>query len=533
MGNIPGIRRGPSVGPVDGGAQIVRPAEDNTGSALAQLGGVVRQVGNDLGESFQKTKAQSAIAGAQKRLQDFAFTLKNGSVDPETGQLKAPPDPDKHDELFNQEAQRIKDAAGNDLSGTALRMFDSEFEPFSQRQGLQVRADALDIYKGQIGTVSDETLAQLARNHVNEGEIGKGVIRSTAEKLIQSRVAEGVWTPAQGYARQKQFDNDSLKGSFLKIVNSGMAGPGDAIKAIRNGEFNHLPADDLARMEVQAMTKQMHNVDLSVKLEDRAWTRRQRNKQIADEESFREGLDLLNKDKLSDEWLAKNRNRLSNEHYKLFGDANAGRGSMGDPDVEVLTDLKRRAYLGEDVIADATALAASDTRMIRVQDLNDIIKISSEKGGSLDQQNWMKNGTAEIDAAFKTAREKDPVVNIITGDAMREWHQYGVEHPDATPTERAEKLREIKANYLSRDLTNTIRAQRAPKLLKGGKAAMKSSDPEGSWALIQQAKFDTDDAHARGEMSDDEYRFEMDNFAKVGRAFDAAIQKKKAREVAK
>lgn len=525
MGNIPGIRRGPSVGPVDGGAQIVRPAEDNTGSALAQLGGVVRQVGNDLGESFQKTKAQSAIAGAQKRLQDFAFTLKNGSVDPETGQLKAPPDPDKHDELFNQEAQRIKDAAGNDLSGTALRMFDSEFEPFSQRQGLQVRADALDVYKGQIGTVSDETLAQLARNHVNEGEIGKGVIRSTAEKLIQSRVAEGVWTPAQGYARQKQFDNDSLKGSFMKIVNSGMAGPGDAIKAIRNGEFNHLPADDLARMEVQAMTKQMHNVDLSVKLEDRAWTRRQRNKQIANEESTREGTDLMLKDQLSEEWLAKNRNRLSPEHYKLFSEEFAGRGPVGEPNPQALADLTRRAILGEDVMEDA--LIAREVRDIRTEDLLSITRISAEKGGALSQQNWRKNGAEELDQAFGRRSTTDPTAAIVAGDAMREWHQYAVEHPEAKEAERAAKLEEIKISYLRKDYSNTLRAQRAPKLLPGGKSALKTSDPEGTWALVQKAYDDTNEAHAKGEMSDSEWKFEMENIGKIGKSLKPLIEKKK------
>lgn len=485
MPKIPGISyQGKSPEPVSSGSGFTTPAKDNTGAALTNLGSSLNDLGSYLEDSYQQSVAAKEVSQAQKELQDFTSRLKFGSTDPETGERIAPPPPDQHESLYQEEVSRLSDRAGNALSGKALRIFDGEFVPFSQKHGVVVKEHAMELYNNYIQTNNDEALRQDAINFVNASDTDKPGIKEKALGSIDRMVAQGVITPEQGWTKKKLFIDDSAKGSFYRVLDQN---PQAAIMALKNGEFgSDLPADTQEVLTHKAYERMFTNTQRANAELDRQHKLAEWDQKERQDSTGKDLITLWSQRKLTPQAVEDNSANLSFEQKKFFLKAATGQGDV-IVNPAVLADLKIKALSGMDVKDEAVKQAVAGN--ISVQEVSSLLDNMNSYGVTTKAANFFKRGEDYIDLNFKEKMEKGVLgASERYAEAKSQWMDWAKENPKAT-TEQAQKAyKDIVQHTTLIDFSTMAHNFPVPKDIEGGRANLKPDDPTTKDKILEAAR---------------------------------------------
>lgn len=515
MPKIPGIdyneNRVP--GPVE--TSLVTPEQRGAavGHGMQQLGVSLQNLTNTVYDVYQDSVAAKVTTQAQKRLQDFAISLKSGSIDPDTGEKLAPPPPEDHEDLYNKEVEKVRQEAEGKLGGRGLQSFSQDFNNFSMRHGLVVKENALHAYNAEIQANSDEALQQDAVNFVDADALTKGSIQAAAFDRIDRLQKAGVYTPQEALARRRQFTDDASVGSIIKMMKSSSTGPDDVVRAIDSGEFHDLPADKQQHWRSRAIEEGDRNLRRQIMDEEHQESKRRRDEHETQQGTFKDlYTDLINK-KLTPGQVIENEENLSPEHYKILLDATSGRGTTHS-DPHILSNLLVRASKGEDVVNEATGAAAHG--LLTADDMKGIINHVDHEGVALESANVYKTGKGYIHETMKDIPGvPNPAQQVNRANALREWTDWVKTHPKATVEEGRKISENIVHSYNLVNFDQTSIGTRLPRFLDGGRMDL-SPDAPGAFDKLQRAWKATEAAHDAGQIDDQEYRSEMETFTRWG-----------------
>lgn len=444
MPRIPGIQyTNTAPGPVAGGQATAVGEGAAMARGLQQLGDSLSEITGAVKDVWDDSRATKVMSDATTRLQKFTQDLTLGSID-DQGNFVPPASPDQHEELYRKEVESINSQAENELgSGRTLRKFSSEFTPLAQRQGYQVSSNAIELYKGQIQSLTDDALDKWATSYVNAPELQKPEIQLKAMQTINERQTSGVYTPAEALARQRRFFDQAETGSFRKMLK---ADPAATMLSIRQGDYKNLPIDtqekfyNMAVSELHAQTTQ-RNVD-----EERRERKLRQQQQDLQNDTGKEAAKLLSENKLSGKWLLDNRDNLSKEDFSHFMLEASGRGAEYN-DRDVYTNLALGVSDGQDVRENAAAAYKSGA--ITKGSFDRLISESEGRSASGGQTNTFVDGRDKIKLAMGPVSEmRDPAervraVRIL--DAWADWNN-DPEHKKATATEAREEIDRLIGN---------------------------------------------------------------------------------------
>jgi hypothetical protein len=505
MPKIPGIdyRENAVPGPVPTSAVTPDQMGAGTGRGFQALGASLQTLTNTIHEVYQDSQAGKAAARAQQRIQDFAYSLKAGSVDPETGKKLPPPPPNQHYELYQKEVEKINQDAERELDGRALTGFNAQFKPFAMRHGYVVRENALNLYNADIQANVDESLQQDAVTFVNDEGMNKAAIQASAFARIDKLQAAGIYTPHEALARRRNFLHDTAVGSITKMMKKN---PDDVVQAIDKGEFNKdLDVDKLQHYRARALEEGDRQLRRKIMDEEHAENRQRRKEHEVQQDTFKDLYAQLIDKKLTPGSVLEEQENLSPEHFKILLDAASGRGTTHS-DPQILSNLIIRATKGEDVTGDATNAAVH--ALISVEDMKSVINHVHHEGVALEVQNVYKSGQSYIHETMKDIPGvQNPAGQVNRANALREWTDWVVAHPKATPEQGRKVADSIVRDYALINFDKMSLAAPLPRFV-GGRADLSPDNPK-AMENIQKAMQATDKALEEKQIDEYEYKREM------------------------
>lgn len=496
MPRIPGIdytTRAP--GPVD----QARKTAVNVGGPLAELGAAVGNFGAILKDEYDQSEATKFTANAQKRLQDLQFRLQNGSEDGDGNKIP-PPNPDVHQQMFEQEVDDIRTEAQDSIgSGRAYRMFQTSFDDFSQKQKIQVMEGANEQYKSKIRNNLMDVLQVEAGSIVNAGEIEKPGIMSRAFKTIDNAEANGIMSHDQARAARTNLTHDVAMASYLKIVKQS---PMDAITAIDNGEFRDLPVDAQAQLRNRAITEaesqqKTANMQEEKAIRDQAKIEKQSQDQVA-----KDGWAMKAQGKLTPKWVMENQDNLSKDDFKMLLGGAAG-GDDVPTNKPVYSSLRIRAGRGEDVTEEATK-AYKRGQFAREPYEKLLSEVETNSAGA-QLKGTYKVGQKYLSTSL-TPDPNNPAWSDLVAQTMDDWQNWSAENTSATP----EQARAVYTRYAEEarlvGFQNTTIGNVVPMFWPGGSAAARTLPSKENLGV---AYGKTKEAFEKGQISPFEKRRQM------------------------
>lgn len=362
MPRIPGVEQqissleapaGPRLGPSEFGASAA--------AALERFGSTIEDTTARLDSIYQETKANQASTAATQELQDYAYQLKNGPTDPATGKPKidpatglpeAPPEPTKHAELFQQKVDEVRQRMSNQLSGNgaAIRKFNDEFSNFANRATLDVKSHAMNYLHQTIRANTQLDLQHRATASIAASDIERPEIIATTFDDIDRLVTSKILTPEEGFTEKERFATEVNVGHIRNIIKRGPNGPSDVIAAIDRGEFKELRPDVQERWRDIAIKQQETNDRRSLMDLQREDLEEQRAQKKAGDAAMKNGIDLINSNEITPEWLAAHKGALSPSQYESL--ANSLAKDKRPSDTGVVDSFVARVARGEDISDD-------------------------------------------------------------------------------------------------------------------------------------------------------------------------------------
>lgn len=506
MPNLPKAAYGNLVTPVESGAGPISGASTPAAEAMSKLGGQLQELGGYLHDTYVQTRATNRLAESQKQLQDFVYKLQNGERDPETGEMKPPPAPDLHEELYRQEVERVRKEAEDDLGGgKALQLYDQETNQFTQRQLLTVKQHALDRYHAEIKVNVDDTLQKKADLSVNSDPLTRTKIHDEALGEIDRAVMSGVMTPEEGAARKKNFVHDVAVGTISKMMRDPNGGPSAAALAIQRGEFADLPADEQQRWIGIALEREYTLNRRKDAEEERAERRKRRAQADLEEQTAKEAWSLYRKGALTPEWVEENAESLSKEDYKDLLLRSSGRAEVKTLP-EVYSPLRIAAGSGADV-REAAERAYRNGNIDRDAFEKIMGEVESNSAGAAISNSYTRGRNYLNKYLIPDENTASGFEKQVAAKMLDEWTKWSATHPEAKPAEveaEFQRLGDEGKTLILGDLTIT---QPIPRYLKGGRAAIDISTPEAlsrTWDVLDEAARATVDAFKKKEI--DEYQ---------------------------
>lgn len=477
------------------------------GEGLQALGNRLQAIGDHVNKVRRETMLASATAKATQELQEYSFTLQNGSIDAETGEISAPPDPSLHVGLYQQKVKDITGRVKGEFKDDALyALFERDFGKVALRQSFDVRKNVIEKQRatalGEFNVYEDnitEVAAgadPLTRNAAVEN------YRVSLEKMMQA----GVIDPVERAKREKAFlsrlDQEAVRAAIRKD-------PQAALDGLMSDRFAGL--DPVARQKWidTAIARHESNIKAEQAAEDKARRESEREERQIQDGTYRDAIDLAQQGKLTVAWVRANRENIAKSDYDNLMKVAVKGGSLGGGEggrsSQIYADLRIRAGRGEDVRAEAkSALTAGN---IKPGEFSTIVSEVEGNSAQVKGENWYRAGKDTITRSLAPSQINPGIDREVQARALDDWQRYSAENPNATPQER-ERVRDgiINSSRIvqSDDVLTSIPT---PRFLVGAK-----QEPN----IAGTAKA-TREAFERGEISKFEYDREGRNIESLER----------------
>lgn len=396
------------------------------GEGLAQLGHGVTQVGNVLKDAYDQSLADSANAASQNELQNFSQTLVSGTQDAD-GNDVPPPAWDKHQELYQKEVDRLSEKYGGQLSGRALYSFQKSFTDFSNRQGLTVSKNAIDMGHAEVRKNVGNVLQNLATNFVKASPLEKPQIQKAAGEAIDQMHLYGIASTEQADALRKNFIHDTAVGSMLSMMKSD---PMAVAHSIDKGEWNDLPVDQQMAYRNQALTQAATLATKQRQDDDRLEAKARRRQDDLEKDTARKFTVMASEHTLTPTLIKANAHNLSVEQLHYFMKEAGGNGAKETSPV-IYAQMRHAISNGVDVRGQLDDLLTGGH--MKLEDYSHLYGLNEARApGAMTPY-------AEAEHYLKTALAPGKDSNIFTNTLSAKAHdaltQYATSHPKATRDE--------------------------------------------------------------------------------------------------
>lgn len=481
MPNIPGIRYNQSLaGPINQPQATPDAFGASAWRAAGNLGQEVADLGEQLKNNYDTSKASNYSAKAKKRIDDFTNVLQNGSAD-QDGNLIPAPDVSQHEELFSQELERINADAEQELgSGRAMSLFASDFSPYASKTEFEVKKNRLAKLKNESLAFLDEELDLYAKQFVDQDELKKPGIQRAALASIQRAVANGLISDTEAVIRIKKFNERVQTASFLKILNTD---PIAAKRALQNGEFDSFPPDTVERLMKTATDTYESNLRKEEMEANRLTREEEKAQREVEEQTAKDGWRMQAEGKLTPKWVMDNEDNLGEAKFKLLLDAASGRVEQ-QPDMGTYISLKYRASQGEDVRKEI--IEAGNKKLLNISAINTLFSDVEQNSAGPAKDNKYRRGMRNLQTRLQSQIAKDDVnANHKAAQAMDAYQVWAAENPNALDEEHVRKVEALTEDAINGNTLERKSSKRLPRYYEGTRATLTR---EGVFKSLQKAK---------------------------------------------
>ena len=428
--------------------------QDNTGKALMQLGDAV----NDFAIKMRVEDEQRQIGSLKVRtIRDLAQL--------ETS-LRADPDFATHPDQFREGVAVIQKSLAQEHPAV-WKDFEAVFGQHVERTAIQVQSNA---HKKQIdhseATMLTE-LDELTRAHGNSTtDLQRDMIVDAAKELVAGRVASGVITQVKGTQRMRGFASGITE---TQVRQDLFADPQATETALLKGAYPELSPEKRVVWLERATAKVEADRARSVRDGDRQEREAEKALKLAQEQTAKDGWQLLAKNELTLDWVVGNEAKLSKSDYRALLDKLTGDEASDDDNDDVVADLYTRVAT-EDVSADA--IAAFKRGELRRETMSAILSRNDKFRGGQGPRDAYKRAADYI----KTSLGVNEMANIPgqrrrLADAIMDFDAWTERNPDAKDQDTLETARRLVREYSVMDWNRLTISLPAPDWLAGSRLA--------------------------------------------------------------
>lgn len=425
--------------PLDAGAGV--------GAALVQFGETLGRVAEHYDKVRKETVLGAATARASQELQEFSFTLQNGTVG-EDGDVTPPPDPATHYDAYNRKAKEIRDRVKGELGDDRLYgLFEQDFGKTVLRQSFDVRKNVIERQKAAAAADFEGMADALADTAAR----GDDFTRKQSIELFRTQlgkfVASGIIDPTKAQEREQKFLTMIDRAQIREAIRTN---PDQAIVALLSKDaFPNLPPDQRETYIRIASGESERGLRAKTQEEERLRRERERAEKDKQDAVFKDAMDRAAQNKLSLAWVQQNRDHIAKADYdNLVKIAVKGGGLSkaegdGEGNTAIYIDLRDRVSRGEDVRAEAKrAFADGRIKLTMFNTIMNEVETRSADGGG-----GYKDGVQYIKTALSPSPTNPKMTGMTQANALNDFQEWARNNPKATREESRDKAEEIASRY--------------------------------------------------------------------------------------
>ncbi len=498
-----------------------------TADVMTEFGAQLTKISNHIDNARRDSLLSSNTAKATQEIQEFAFTLKNGTT-AEDGTITAPPDPSEHYRLYNEKVKEIGDRYGKNFEkDEALKgLFTRDFGKVAVQQSFGVRTNATERQKEAAVADLNQTEDTLADIYSRGDEFIRKQVVEQYRGQVARFAAAGIISPIDAGKREDKFITMTERATARELIRND---PDKALDAFLSGDqFKRMPADEREKWTQMAVVQSERQRKGALAEQERMRREAERAQKEVEEVTYKDAMDLAVSGKLTARWVQAKRNDISKTDYDNLlkiavnggGLKNKGSGE-GGRDSASYADLRIRAGKGDDVRSEAVAALASGR--ITAQQFSGITSEVETNNPGAKTENWYKTGREMITRSLAVSQTNPRLDAAVQARALDDWQQYSAQNPKATPQER-DRMRDSIINssriIQSDEIVTSIPT---PRFLQGQKTTPN---------MTQTIKR-TEEEYAAGRLSKPEFDREMRNIRDLNEWFKREQAKPKSAEKGK
>jgi hypothetical protein len=477
-----------------------------TADAVQELGASLTRMHDHYERVRKDTLLSGTTAKATAELQEYAYSLKHGTVG-EDGTITAPPDPGQHFKLYNDKVKEIGERYGkvfDDSGDAALRgLFDKDFGKVALQQSFNVRTNAVEKQKQMAEAELDETTDTLADIYAKGDEFVRKQVVEQYRGQVARFAAAGVITPVDANKRIDKFVSMTERAGARESIRRD---PDGALQAMLDGKmFARTPADEQAKWIDIAARASESKRRADIAEQERLRKEAERAQKEVRSQTYKDAIDLASQGRLTARWVQAQRDNISKEDYdNLMKMATVNGGRLTKPDSDSswaageYAQLRIRAGRGEDVREEAQrALIAN---IIKPQQFAGIV--SEVETNSPVARSPYKSAREYVTRALAPSQINPGIDREVLARALDDLQTFAEKNPNATPEEFnrvRDTIVESSRIVKSQDVLVSIPT---PKYLVGEK---------GATANLKSTYERTKEAYVKREISKAEFERETRN----------------------
>lgn len=490
-GSAPGGRQ---ASPADFGA--------GTADAVADFGATLIRVGQHVDQVRQRTVLSGTTARAAQELQDYSFTLENGSVN-QDGTIVAPPDPAQHLKLYDEKAKEIRGRVKSQLGDDRMfGLFDQDFNKVVLRESFGVRKNMIAKQKATaLGEfeMTEDTLAEVA---------GRGDAFSQATAVeqyrmrLQDMVAAGIIGADKAPEREKKFMVMLERASVRESIRTDPDGA--ILSLLDDKQYTRMNPDERQRWVGIATTEADRRVKARNADEERTRREMERIQRETEATTYRSAIDLSVNGKLTVPWVQQNKDNIAKTDYDNLMRIAAKGGTLveGQRNRELYGDLRDQVSRGSDVRNEAKRAHARGD--ISDGQLNTIYNEWETRGA--DGSGAYKDGVTFIRNALEPSQTNPKLTGFTRARALNDFQEWSQANPNATREDTVGKAREIAGSYHVVAVEESVIGKARPKYVSG---VLAPSNVVESKANLSAGLKKLDEERAAGRVSPFDYQYQV------------------------
>jgi len=443
--------------------------------ALGNLGGVM----GEIGDAFVKEEQARAIGNLKIEMIKDLGKLEND--------LAKDPNYATHPALFEQGVKDLQRKYQTSVGPNVWKRFQLLFGEFAAHTGQKIQGNA---FKKQVDASRAELttgLDQLTRSYGEAtSEEERERIKDIAKEIIEGRAATGIISQVDATNRLRSFTSGITEGQVRMDL---FLDPEATEAALLKGGYKELTPEKRVIWLERATAKVEAENALKVRMLDSAEKTNAKALKKVEEQTAKDGYELLAKGQLSLQWIVGNEGKLSKSDYKTLLDKAVGDDADEDND-DVVADLYTRVAT-EDVEADA--IAALKRGDIKRATMSAILSRNDKMRGAKGPKQSYKRAQSYISTSLGVNEMANlPGQRRRLADAVMDFDAWVEANPDAKSKDILEASRRIVREYSIIDWNAMSLNLRFPDWMAGSRQAPDLDTSKQSLVNLYMSKHGND-----------------------------------------
>lgn len=248
---MPKIREYVAQGSVAGGINTQRAQASDFAdtSGMQQLAETIHSLGENYDKVRRKNLLDTSTLKAASELQEYTFTLKNGTL-AEDGSFTPPPDPVEHYGLYTAKVKEINERVQGEIGNESLfGAFQNDFSQLALAQGFKVREHSLSKQKEAVMADLDRNEDSLAELAAEDGStLGAAFMEAPVYRKLSEMNQRAVNAGVMGADdAQKRLQRFAAKVATAQVRRDIRNDPEQAVQGLLGESYAGLDVDTRER----------------------------------------------------------------------------------------------------------------------------------------------------------------------------------------------------------------------------------------------------------------------------------------------